>query len=123
MFVPNPQNKPFVLHKKAISNGGSNHYSNLYWGTPKENMLDRKRDGHFEVSKETRKKIGNSLSKAVCQYTKSGEFITMYESAKDVEMKTGIKNNHIGTCCKGKRKSAGGYIWRYYEEVKDGMAL
>ena len=27
---------------------------------------------------------------------------------------TGIDNSNISACCKGKIKSAGGYIWRYY---------
>ena len=32
-FIPNPENKPFVCHKVAISNGGSDSVDNLYWVT------------------------------------------------------------------------------------------
>lgn len=28
----------------------------------------------------------------------------------------GINKGNISSCCKGKRKSAGGFIWKYVEE-------
>lgn len=34
----------------------------------------------------------------------------------DVQRQLEINASHISECCKGKRKSAGGYIWKYYEE-------
>ena len=122
-FIPNPNNYPQVLHKKAVSDGGTNYANNLYWGTQKDNMQDRKRDGHFEFSQETRNKLSEKSSKSVVQFTKDGKFVKIYKSARDVERKTGIKNNNIGSCCKGKRKSIGGYKWKYYEEVKDELEI
>lgn len=35
-FIPNPENKPFVLHKD--NNPENNHVSNLKWGTQSENI-------------------------------------------------------------------------------------
>ena len=35
-FIPNPENKPIVHHKDH--NKLNNHYSNLEWATPKENI-------------------------------------------------------------------------------------
>ena len=32
------------------------------------------------------------------------------------EDKTGIGRSHISQCCNGKRKSTGGYIWRFKDE-------
>ena len=29
-----------------------------------------------------------------------------------------INDNGIGHCCRGKAKSAGGYIWKYYKQEK-----
>lgn len=40
----------------------------------------------------------------------------VYVSLKDAEDKTGINRNCIGNCCKGNRKTAGKYHWKYYEE-------
>ena len=44
-FIPNPKNKPFVLHKVGVNVGGTDHVNNLYWGDHIENMKDRKEEG------------------------------------------------------------------------------
>ena len=36
-----------------------------------------------------------------------------YNSAKDAERNTGIDSSSIGRVCNGKRKSAGGYHWKW----------
>ena len=41
----------------------------------------------------------------------SGE---VYISAMDASQKTGIDNSLIGKCCKGHRKSAGGFRWAFW---------
>lgn len=56
----------------------------------------------------------SSNKKAVSQYTKDGKYIATYASAHDAARANGKENsNHISECCLGKRKSAGGYIWKY----------
>jgi hypothetical protein len=42
-FIPNPQNRPYVCHKNGVRN--DNRLDNLYWGTPQENVNDKKRHG------------------------------------------------------------------------------
>ena len=65
-------------------------------------------------SEETKNKIRESNpSKPVIQYSKEGDFIAEYISAREAERQTGCHNQHICNCCKGKIKSCGGYIWRY----------
>lgn len=54
-----------------------------------------------------------SLSKPVFQFTKNNEFINEWESAVDAYENTQINKSHIGECCNGKRKSAGGFIWKF----------
>ena len=46
----------------------------------------------------------------------SNEFIARFASATSAGNETGIDSSCIIKCCKGKRKTAGGYIWRYAEE-------
>lgn len=60
-------------------------------------------------SEETRAKI----SIPVLQYDKQGNFIAEYYGAKEAERQTGIDFSNITKCCRGKYKSAGGYIWKY----------
>lgn len=46
-------------------------------------------------------------------YSKTGEYIRSFNSlteAADFLMKT---PGHISKCCKGERKSAYGYVWKY----------
>ena len=67
---------------------------------------------HF--SEEHKKKISESMGvNGILQFSKDGEFIAEYQSIIEAERNTGCNNCSICKCCKGKRKSAGGYIWRY----------
>lgn len=47
----------------------------------------------------------------VLQYDLQGNFIRRYDSVTQAINSEHIK--HIGSCCCGKRKTAGGYIWKY----------
>ena len=67
-------------------------------------------------SEESKKKISESKGvNGIIQYSKDGKFIAEYPSIMEAERQTGCNNSHIGSCCKGKRKSAGGFIWKYKE--------
>lgn len=66
------------------------------------------------LSKECIEKLRKTNAKAVMQFSKKGEFITEYFSTQEAKRETGI--SHIDTCCRGERKTAGGYIWRYKDE-------
>ena len=43
-------------------------------------------------------------------------FIREYDSPTDVENEIGIFGTHILGVCRGNRKTAGGYIWKYSDE-------
>ena len=49
----------------------------------------------------------------VCQYDKEGNFIRDWECAMYAGQELLIDNGNIGCVLKGKRKTAGGYIWKY----------
>ena len=75
---------------------------------------------HF--SEEHKKKISEAHKgkvyapiKAVLQFSKNGEFIAEYPSTHEAERQTGCYQTNICKCCKGKYKSAGGFIWKYKE--------
>ena len=45
------------------------------------------------------------------------KFIRKYESAREAARVLGIARHSITSCCTGKRKSAGGFVWRYATNV------
>jgi len=53
-------------------------------------------------------------SKKVSQYDLDGNWIRDYDSIYEASEDTGINKGNICECCRGKYKSAGKYIWRYY---------
>ena len=55
------------------------------------------------------------LSKSVNMYTIVGEYIKTFESIKQVSEELNINSGNICLVCKGKLKTAGGYIWRYID--------
>ena len=65
------------------------------------------------LSEEHKKAIGEANSKKVLQLTKAGEFIREWSSMTEASRQVKINCGHIGSCCKGIRKSAGGYVWKY----------
>ena len=68
------------------------------------------------LSDEQRLKLSkahDNVKIAVSQYTKEGVYIASYDSSLEAQRKTGVHNSHIVLCCKGERKSAGGFKWTY----------
>lgn len=51
--------------------------------------------------------------KPIVQLSKSGEFVKKWECISDVEKETGWSASNICWCCKGKLKTAYGFLWRY----------
>ena len=53
-------------------------------------------------------------SKPVLQYTKDDQcFVAEYPSMQEAGRQTGINVGKICNCCNGKRKTTGGFIWKY----------
>ena len=101
--------------KKALLDGGTNRVDNLYWGTQKDNMNDRRRENKFIVTKQTRLKIKNAQLIPINQYDLDGKYIKTWQGASEVKEILGIDDSTIRKCCKGIKKSAGGYQWRLYK--------
>ena len=52
-------------------------------------------------------------TKKVIQYDLTGKEVARYFSASEASRKTGFSKTCITRCCRGERKSSGGYIWKY----------
>lgn len=47
-------------------------------------------------------------------------FVEQYASNKSAADKNDVSYNDIRACCRGERKSAGGFIWRYVDKSDTG---
>lgn len=54
-----------------------------------------------------------ALGKQVEQYTLDGKFVRAWESVCEAAKTLGYSQGNISSCCRGERKSAYGYIWKY----------
>lgn len=106
-FIPNPDNLPEINHKDE--NPSNNHVDNLEWCTHEYNSNYGTRAKRI---KNTMQSIGRSVP--VLMYSKDGKFIRRFDSVRSASRELNIHCGSIVECCQGKRrKSAGGYVWKY----------
>lgn len=108
-FIPNPNNLPQVNHKDE--NKENNCVSNLEW-------CDNKYNNNYGTRLEKLKNI-NPLKKSVIKCNLKGEVLNIYESIAEAVRDNNINRSNMVVCLnnKLKRKTAGGFIWKYKEET------
>lgn len=118
LMIPNPDKKPCIDH--INTDRTDNRIENLRWVTHKENSnneLTKKHnsDSHQGIilSEEHIKNASEAHKKIIIQFDKEGHFIKEWSSGVDINNTLGLSRQHICNCCKGKRKTCGGYIWKY----------
>lgn len=57
-------------------------------------------------------------SKAVLQYSKNGALLAEYHSCREAARVTGTNVTTISICALGKQKTAGGFKWKFKEQLK-----
>jgi hypothetical protein len=108
-FVENPLSLPQINH--IDGNKQNNNVRNLEWCTARGNIVHAVKHG---LKRSTRNHA--AISKTVKMYTSDGAYINTYPSTREAERQTGILQQSISKCCLGKRRTAGGYTWRYADE-------
>lgn len=110
-FIQNLENKPEVNHIDGDKH--NNHVDNLEWVTSRENHLHAFRELGRKVSWLGKLGKDSHLSKPVMQFTKGGVLILVFAGLQEASRETGVNPGNISSCCRGERKSAGGFIWKH----------
>lgn len=97
-------------HRKNISLNHSRHMKGKKHSEATRLKIKNNR-GIPNLSKEGLESMIKKLSKPVTQYDKMGNIISTFSSYKDASKK--LKITHIDAVCRGIRKSAGGYNFKY----------
>lgn len=100
-FVPNECGLPEVNHKDEEKT--NDRADNLEW-------CDRTYNNNYGTRII---RAAEAHRKPILQYTKDGKLVAKWEGAKEAEKALGILDGNIWLCCNKKRKTAGGYVWRY----------
>jgi hypothetical protein len=115
-FIKNKNNKVYVNH--IDGNKKNNNITNLEWVTATENNLHAYKTKLSKPKSNMLGRLGkdNPCSKIIYQIDKTtNQIIKQYYGSYEAERCTGIYSSNIISCCNGKVKTAGGYIWKYKE--------
>ena len=114
------EGRTLFTHKQLIE-------MDLYYKRPASELIFVTKSMHNKLHREMCSKggkIGGKIagkspsgiekrSIAILQFTKSGKFIKEWPSTNEAGRQLGTSIGNICSCCKGNRKSAGGFVWKY----------
>ena len=100
-YLPNPNNLPYVNHKDE--NKENNALQNLEWC-----------DGSYNINYGSRnERAGKAISKALSIPVFCVELNKTFNGASAAGRELNLNQSNITQCCKGTRKTCGGYHWKY----------
>ena len=107
-FLPNYENKNTVDH--IDRNRGNNYVLNLRWATS------------AEQNKNVTRNPTRGNGRKIYQYDLNGNILKLWNSLTEASKELGIYCSDIASCCRNKLKTAGKYIWKYYDEINGDMS-
>lgn len=104
-FIENKNNSNEINH--IDENKTNNKVENLEWCNRSYNI------NYGLANKNRRITLLNKRGKRIIQYDKNGNIIKIYPSLMQVVRELNLGKSHLSQACNGKRKTCGGYHWKY----------
>ena len=101
-------------HKKKIGKANKAEKHPMYGKHHTEESKKKSSESH----KGLLAGVKNPNARKVLQYDLDGNLINVLDCISEAERKLGLSKHSVYRCCKGLRKTTGGYIWKYYEDIK-----
>ena len=115
-FIPNPENKPEVNHKKG--NRYDNRAKKLEWVTSSENQNHAKEVLKVKYNLEGLNISREKQKRKVAMLDKNGNVIKVFDSIADAGRYINAGFSGICGCCRGVYKTIKGYKWKYVEDIR-----
>ena len=103
-FLENPENKNTVNHKDG--NKINNCLNNLEFATNKEQQTHK-----FQIG------LGNNFTRKIIQYDLEMNKLNEFDSITKASKQLNIGKTSINSTCLNKQKHAGGYVFKYAEDL------
>lgn len=107
-FIPNIRNLPCINH--IDGNKSNNNVNNLEWCSFKYNVQHAYKNDLMLNCKKVK------------QYDLNNNFLKEYNSINEASKRTSTNQGNISMCILGKRKTAGGFIWKL-KENNNGLLI
>lgn len=109
--------KDILYEKYIIENLSMPKLSKLFSVSEKTIFTNLKEYGIKKDKEIWKKQCISNPEKTVLQYNIVGEFIKEWIGLKSITKELKINSSNIANCCRGKVKSAGGFIWKYKDNI------
>lgn len=110
-FLENPFGYEEVNHKDEDKR--NNNVENLEWCNRSYNVLYSIKNRKNVANRKYFVRKGKNADLKVQQISKDGTVVKTWNNSREIFLVTGMSDWSISECCRGKRKTAYGYFWRY----------
>jgi hypothetical protein len=92
-----------------------------FYQTPEGQVFFENRHKNMDYVSNNKKRIANTdwtalskkLWRSLLQFSQDGILIKEWPSGIEASKSLGIQGSNIASCCRGRLKTAGGFIWKY----------
>ena len=109
------------LHHPDMSGKNNPRYGAIVSEETRRKISKANKGRKQNLTDEQRKKRSEKASRKVYKCDKNETILCLYDSLKKAAEDVGVPSTNIGFCCRNKHRTAGGFKWRYADEIDRGF--